>query len=130
MSAIKFHVIDGLPKSVSPSSHATEADGVVYLTGQFGRDLDDPARPLPDGIRAQTERTLSNMRRVLGALDLTMGQVLRVRVFLTHFKRDYDAMNDVYAGFFPADARPVRTCVGVTDLVRDALIEIDCVAKR
>jgi enamine deaminase RidA (YjgF/YER057c/UK114 family) len=53
-----------------------------------------------------------------------------VRVFLTHFKRDYDAMNDVYAGFFPADARPVRTCVGVTDLVRDALIEIDCVAKR
>ena len=123
-------MIDGLPKSVSPSSHATEADGVVYLTGQFGRDLDDPAKPLPEGIRAQTERTLSNMRRVLGSLDLTMGQVLRVRVFLTHFKRDYDAMNDVYAGFFPADARPVRTCVGVTDLVRDALIEIDCVAKR
>lgn len=130
MSAIKFHMIDGLPKSVSPSSHATEADGLVYLTGQFGRDLDDPAKPLPEGIRAQTERTLSNMRRVLGALDLTMGQVLRVRVFLTHFKRDYDVMNDVYAGFFPADARPVRTCVGVTDLVRDALIEIDCVARR
>jgi reactive intermediate/imine deaminase len=130
MSATKFHMIDGLPKSVSPSSHATEADGFVYLTGQFGRDLDDPAKPLPDGIRAQTERTLSNMRRVLASLDLTMGQVLRVRVFLTHFKRDYDAMNEVYAGFFPADARPVRTCVGVTDLVRDALIEIDCVAKR
>ena len=130
MSATKFHMIDGLPKSVSPSSHATEADGVVYLTGQFCRDLDDPAKPLPDGIRAQTERTLSNMRRVLGSLDLTMGQVLRVRVFLTHFKRDYDAMNELYAGFFPADARPVRTCVGVTDLVRDALIEIDCVAKR
>ncbi len=130
MPAIKFHTIAGLPKSVSPSSHATEADGFVYLTGQFGRDLDDPAKPLPEGIRAQTERTLSNMRRVLGALDLTMGQVLRVRVFLTHFKRDYDAMNEVYAGFFPADARPVRTCVGVTDLVCDALIEIDCVAKR
>ncbi len=130
MSATKFHMIDGLPKSVSPSSHATEADGFVYLTGQFGRDLDDPAKPLPDGIRAQTERTLANMQRVLGSLDLPMGQVLRVRVFLTHFKRDYDAMNEVYAGFFPADARPVRTCVGVTDLVRDALIEIDCVAKR
>ena len=130
MSAIKFHMIDGLPESVSPSSHATESEGFVYLTGQFGRDLDDPAKPLSEGIRAQTERTLLNMRRVLGALDLTMGQVLRVRVFLTHFKRDYDAMNEVYAGFFPADARPVRTCVGVTDLVRDALIEIDCVAKR
>jgi len=27
-------------------------------------------------------------------------------------------------------ARPARTCIGVTDLVRDALIEIDCIAKR
>ena len=123
-------MLDGLPRSVSPSSHATEADGFVYLTGQFGRDLDDPAEPLPEGVRAQTEQTLRNMSRVLASLGLSMGQVLSVRVFLTHFKRDYDAMNEVYAGFFPPDARPARTCVGVTDLVRDALIEIDCVARR
>jgi enamine deaminase RidA (YjgF/YER057c/UK114 family) len=70
------------------------------------------------------------MARVLAALDLSMDRVLSVRVFLTHFKRDYDAMNEVYAGFFPLHTRPARTCVGVTDLVRDALIEIDCVAMR
>lgn len=130
MSAPTFHMLDGFPRSVSPSSHATEADGFVYLTGQFGRDLDDPAKPLPEGIRAQTDLTLRNMSRVLASLGLSMGQVLSVRVFLTHFRRDYDAMNEVYSGFFPADARPARTCVGVTDLVRDALIEIDCVARR
>jgi 2-iminobutanoate/2-iminopropanoate deaminase len=130
MSDIKFHIIDGLPKSVSPSSHATESDGFVFLTGQFARDLDESATPLPEGIRAQTEQTLRNMRRVLQLLGLTMSQVMSVRVFLTHFKRDYDAMNEVYAGFFPEGARPTRTCVGVTDLVRDALIEIDCIAKR
>ncbi len=130
MTANKFHIVDGLPKSVSPSSHATESDGLVFLTGQFGRDLDDPAKPLAEGIRAQTEVTLRNMKRVLASLGLTMGQVMSVRVFLTHFKRDYEAMNEVYAGFFPEGARPTRTCVGVTDLVRDALIEIDCIAKR
>src|SRR4029453_18207349 len=92
MTNIKFHILDGLPRSVSPSSHATEADGFVFLTGQFARDLDDPAKPLPDGIRPQTDRTLRNMRRVLETLDLTMGQVMSVRVFLTHFKRDYDSM--------------------------------------
>ncbi|MFO1086644.1 MAG: RidA family protein [Reyranellaceae bacterium] len=130
MTDLKFHTLAGFPRSVSPSSHATEADGLVFLTGQFGRYLDDPTRPLPEGIRAQTELALRNMSRVLEALDLSMSRVLRVRVFLTHFRRDYDAMNEVYAGFFPAEARPARTCVGVTDLVRDALIEIDCVAKR
>src|SRR5262245_17436599 len=130
MSTPKFHILSGLPKSVSPSSHATEADDLVFLTGQFGRDLDDPARPLPEGIRAQTDATLRNMRRVLESLGLTMGQVLSVRVFLTHFKRDYDAMNEVYAGYFPENARPTRTCVGVTDLVRDALSVFVCMAKR
>ena len=33
---------------------------------------------------------------------------MSVRVFLTHFKRDYNAMNEVYAGFFPEGARPTR----------------------
>ena len=130
MTDLKFHTLAGFPRSVSPSSHATEADGLVFLTGQFGRYLDDPTKALPEGIRAQTELALGNMCQVLAALGLPMSRVLRVRVFLTHFKRDYDAMNEVYAGFFPAEARPARTCVGVTELVRDALIEIDCVAKR
>jgi len=126
----KYHLIDGLPKSVSPSSHAAESDGFFFLTGQFGRDLDNPDAPLPEGIEAQTERTLLNMKRVLGSLGLTMENVASVRVFLTQFKRDYAAMNAVYARHFDGAARPARTCVGVTDLVRDALIEIDCVAKR
>ncbi|HTR85993.1 MAG TPA: RidA family protein [Reyranella sp.] len=127
---MRRHVLEGFPRSVSPSSHATEADGFVFVTGQFGRDLDDPGKPLPEGIRAQTERTLQNLERVLGALDLSLDRVMSVRVFLTHFKRDYDAMNEVYARFFPEGARPTRTCVGVTDLVRDALIELDCIARR
>ncbi|PZW46669.1 enamine deaminase RidA (YjgF/YER057c/UK114 family) [Humitalea rosea] len=125
-----FHLLPGFPASMSPSSHAAEADGFVFLTGQFGRDLDRPDDPLPDGIAAQTDRALSNMARVLGGLGLGLWNVLSVRVFLTRFRQDYDEMNLVYARHFTDGARPVRTCVGVTDLVRGALIEIDCVAKR
>ena len=69
MSAPRFHILDGLPP-VSPSSHATEANGFIFLTGQFGRDLDDPAKPLPEGIQSQTEQTLHNMSRVLTGLGL------------------------------------------------------------
>ncbi|WP_108663524.1 RidA family protein [Acuticoccus kandeliae] len=130
MSEIVFHTLAGFPKSMSPSSHASETDGFVFLTGQFARDLDNPDKELPIGIKSQTRQTLANMMRALDALGLGADRVLSVRVFLTHFKRDYDEMNEVYASFFPEGARPVRTCVGVTDLVRDALIEIDCIARR
>lgn len=61
-------MLAGFPPSVSPSSHAVEADGFVFLTGQFPRDLDDPEAPLPDGIAAQTTRTMGNLDRALGAL--------------------------------------------------------------
>jgi enamine deaminase RidA (YjgF/YER057c/UK114 family) len=53
MTDTKFHVLDGFPRSVSPSSHATEADGLVFLTGQFGRDLDQPTKALSDGVRGR-----------------------------------------------------------------------------
>jgi enamine deaminase RidA (YjgF/YER057c/UK114 family) len=39
-------------------------------------------------------------------------------------------MNDIYASYFPPHRRPARTCVGVTALARDALIEIDFIARR
>lgn len=127
---ITRHHLAGFPPSTSPSPHATEADGWVYLTGQFPRDLDNPAAPLPEGIAAQTTATLRNMARVLAALGLGWDQLVSARVYLTDFERDYDAMNLAYAAAIPAGSRPVRTCVGVARLVRGALIEIDCVARR
>jgi 2-iminobutanoate/2-iminopropanoate deaminase len=124
------HILAGFPPSVSPSSHAVESDGWVFLTGQFGRDLDAPDAPLQDDITAQTRRTLENMRKVLNGLGLALENVVSVRVYLTRFREDYAAMNQAYAEFFPVGARPARTCVGVTDLVPGARIEIDCIARR
>jgi enamine deaminase RidA (YjgF/YER057c/UK114 family) len=39
-------------------------------------------------------------------------------------------MNAAYISYFPADRLPARTCVGVTGLARDALVEIDLIARR
>jgi 2-iminobutanoate/2-iminopropanoate deaminase len=124
------HILPGFPPSASPSPHATEVDGFVYLTGQFPRDLDAPDAPFPEGITAQTQATLRNMARVLKALGLGWENLVSMRVFLMDFARDYEAMNAAYGGIIPVDCRPVRTCVGVTALVRGALIEMDCVARR
>ena len=52
------------------------------------------------------------------------------RVYLTRFKEDYVVMNETYRQYFPPDRLPARTCVGVTGLAYDALIEIDLVCRR
>lgn len=130
MTAPLFHMIDAAPKPVAPYSHAVEADGWVFVTGQIPTDPDDDAEPLPRGIEAQTRKVMENLRIVLEGLDLGLEQVVAARVFLTRFEQDYAAMNEAYASYFPADRRPARTCIGVTALARDALVEIDVIARR
>lgn len=130
MSEPKFHMFPAAPEPVAPFSHAVEADGWVQLTGQMPTDPDHPSKPMPDGIEAQTRRVMDNLALVLGELGLGLEHVTSARAFLTHFERDYAAMNEVYASYFPADRRPARTCVGISALARGALVEIDMIARR
>lgn len=125
-----FHMIDGAPDPVAPFSHAVEQDGWVFVTGQMPFSGTANDSPYPEGIEAQTHQVMANLRRVLEGCGLGLENVLAARVFLTHFKEDYEKMNRVYASYFPAGKRPARTCVGVTGLARDARVEIDLIAKR
>jgi 2-iminobutanoate/2-iminopropanoate deaminase len=130
MTGPLFHNFSTAPTHVAPFSHAVECDGWIQLTGQMPTDPDDDTKPLPDGVAAQTRRVMDNLIIVLEGLGLGLEHVLSVRVFITEFERDYDAMNDAYKSYFPPDRLPARTCVGVTGLARAALVEIDMVAKR
>jgi 2-iminobutanoate/2-iminopropanoate deaminase len=125
-----FHLLANAPKPVAPYSHAVEAGGFVFVTGQLATDPDDDDLPLPDGIEAQTAKVMSNLQRVLAGLGLGLEHVVSARVFLTDFERDYAPMNALYASYFPADRRPARTTVGVTGLARGGLVEIDFIAVR
>jgi reactive intermediate/imine deaminase len=130
MTAPLFHMIASAPTPVAPFSHAVEVDGWVFVTGQMPTDPANAAAPLPEGIEAQTRRVMDNLVLVLRGLGLDLSHVVAARVFLTEFRRDYAAMNAVYRGYFPAGRLPARTCVGVTALAVDALVEIDLVARR
>lgn len=85
---------------------------------------------MPQGIQAQTRRVMDNLIIVLDGLGLALDHVAQARVYITHFKRDYDAMNQTYQSYFKPGKRPARTCIGVTGLAVGALVEIDMVAKR
>ena len=124
------HMIAKGPRPVAPFSHAVEADGWVFITGQMPTDPEAPDAPLPEGIEAQTKRVMENLILVLSGLGLTLDNVTMARVYLTEFKRDYAAMNATYRAFFAEGRLPARTCVGVSGLAVDALVEIDLIARR
>lgn len=127
---MQFVMVQDAPAPVAPFSHAVEVDGWVFLTGQMPTDPLDSNAALPAGIEAQTRRVMDNLILVLKGLALDLENVASVRAFLTHFQRDYESMNEVYRSYFQPARLPARTCVGVTGLARNALVEIDFVARR
>jgi reactive intermediate/imine deaminase len=124
----EFRMIAGAPSPVAPFSHAVRVGPWLFVTGQMPTWPEDDARPLPEGVAAQTLRVAENLRIVLNGCGMDLSHVVQARIYLTDFERDYAAMNDVWRALFPVGRLPARTCVGVTGLARGALVEIDLVA--
>jgi len=114
------------PAAIGPYSQAIVAGGLVYCSGQIA--LDPKTGALVEGdVTAQTERVLANLAAVLTAAGTTLSRAVKCNVFLRNLS-DFTAMNTVYARHFPGGSPPARATVGVADLPRGALVEIDCTA--
>jgi 2-iminobutanoate/2-iminopropanoate deaminase len=130
MSLPIHHMIERGPRPVAPFSHAVEADGWVFVTGQMPTDPAAPDAPLPEGIEAQTRRVMDNLGIVLSGVGLSLENVTMIRIYLTHFEADYETMNRTYLTYFEKGKLPARTTIGVTGLAVGARVEIDMIARR
>ena len=113
------------PFQGAPYSQAIKANGFVFVAGQVGIEPDNP-QPVGDGIRAQTEQTLLNLRAVLEAAGSGMDKLVKTTVFLMDLG-DFAAMNEVYAKHV-GDRPPARSTVQISGLPSGALVEIEAVA--
>ncbi len=127
---ILYHIVPSAPEQVGPFSHATEAGGWIFVTGQMPTTPGDPERPVPEGIEAQTRLVMENLRTVLAGLGLGFEHVVRTGAYLTHFDTDYPIFNRLYRSYFREDHLPARTCIGVTALAKAARVEVDFVCRR
>jgi len=114
---------DGASKPVARYSQGIAAGGLVFSAGQGAHD--PVSGELPEGIEAQTRRTLENVDAILRAGGASLASALKITVYLAE-RQDYAAMNAVYDEYMP-DAPAVRTTVQA-GLGRGMLVEIDAIA--
>lgn len=117
----------GLEPGSLPFSKIVEANGFVFVAGQIG-DAPGLNGPVPSGIEAETRAMLDNVGRLLEAVGLGYGDVVKCTVYITDFD-EFAAMNAVYREYFPNEP-PVRATVGVSRLALGARIEIEVLATR
>jgi 2-iminobutanoate/2-iminopropanoate deaminase len=113
------------PKAIGPYEQAIKINGFIYTAGQIGLDP-KTGNLVEGGIITETKQVLENLKAILEAAGSSLDQVIKATVFLRKMS-DFAAMNEVYEDYL-GHARPARSTVGVAELPRGALIEIDLVA--
>ena len=114
------------PAAIGPYSQAIAAGDFVYLSGQLG--VDPATGNLEEGVEAQAERAISNMKAILSEAGLDITRVIKTTVFLKDMG-DFAAVNAIYAKHFQ-QPYPARSCVQVAELPKAGLVEIEAVCVR
>jgi 2-iminobutanoate/2-iminopropanoate deaminase len=111
------------PFQGAPYNQAIRHGGLVFVAGQLGLS---PDGTLADGITAQTEQVMANLRAILEEAGSGLDRLLKTTVFLRDLD-DFQAMNAVYAQHV-GDTPPARSTVEVGRLPSGALVEIEAIA--
>lgn len=114
------------PAAIGPYSQAVDSGEYVFVSGMLG--LDPATGALAEGIEAQAERGLENLKAALEEAGLTTDNVVKTTVFLTDLKA-FGAVNEIYARYFKAPF-PARSCVQVGALPKGGDFEIEAIARR
>lgn len=113
------------PLAIGPYSQAIITNNMVFTSGQI------PVNPvngeIPAGIEAQANQVFSNLKNLLEASGTSIDKVAKTTVFIKNME-DFPVLNKIYESYFTAPY-PARSCVEVSKLPKDVLLEIEAIAE-
>ncbi len=113
------------PSAVGPYSQAVVTNNMVFTSGQI--PVNPSTGEIPDGIDAQANQVFTNLKNLLEASGTSIEKVVKTTVFIQNMK-DFMAVNAVYDKYFK-EPYPARSCVEVSKLPKDVLIEVEAIAE-
>lgn len=114
------------PGAIGPYSQAIDCGDFLFASGQI--PVDPATGNIPEGITAQAQQSLANVKAILTAAGLTMDNVVKTTVFISDMSL-FGELNAVYAQAFN-EPYPARSCVAVKELPKQVLVEIEVIAKK
>lgn len=114
------------PAALGPYSQGINIGNLIFTSGQLPIDPEN-GEMVSDDIKKAAERCILNLKAVLEAADYSLKNVIKTTVFIKNMD-DFAAVNQVYGEYF-TDNYPARSCVEVSRLPKDALVEIEAVAE-
>ena len=125
MTKLAIHTEDA-PQAIGTYSQAICAGSTVYLSGQIG--LDPATMQMVDGIDGQIHRVFRNLQAVAAAAGANLDDAVKFTVFLTDLA-NFSRLNEIMSQYIK-QPYPARSAVGVSQLPRGALVEIEAILEK
>jgi 2-iminobutanoate/2-iminopropanoate deaminase len=106
---------------VGPYTPLVRVGAWLVVSGQIG--LKDGTL-VSGGVAGELRQAIANLEDLLAGEGATLDDVVKTTVFVRHLGSDYDQINDVYRDCFGTH-RPARSAIGVAELPKGALVEIE-----
>ena len=124
---MEFVSTNSAPAAIGPYSQAVKVGDMLFTSGQIALTPDGGEEVLAKGVEEQTKQVLTNLKAVLEAAGASLNNVVKTTIFLADMQ-DFAKVNAIYEAFF-GDHKPARSTVAVKTLPKNALVEIDAIAK-
>ena len=114
------------PNAIGPYSQAIKVGNMVYTSGQIAINPETGKVEAAD-TEGQSRQVMKNLESVLAAAGCTFANVVKTTCFLKDVAKDFAAFNAIYAEAL-GDCKPARSCVGVAELPKGVLVEVEAIA--
>ena len=115
---------DKAPAAIGTYSQAVKVDNTVYLSGQIPL-VPASMEMVSDEIDAQIRQVFDNLQAVAEAAGGKLNDIAKLNIFLTDLQH-FPVVNEIMAEYFQ-QPYPARAAIGVSQLPRDAQVEMDAV---
>ena len=115
------------PAAIGPYVQGVNLGSMVITSGQLPVNPQDGR--MPDDIAVQARQSLENVKAIVEAAGLTVGDIVKTTVFVKDLN-NFATINAAYEAFFTEHnaSFPARSCVEVARLPKDAGVEIEVIA--
>jgi 2-iminobutanoate/2-iminopropanoate deaminase len=110
---------------IGPYTSIVRAGEWLVVSGQIGIQ---EGSLVGGGVAGELRQAIANLEGLLAGEGASLSDVVKTTLFVRHLGSDYDQINEVYVDCF-GDHRPARSAIGVAELPRGALVEIEAWAR-
>ena len=117
---------DKAPQAIGTYSQAVKVGSTVYLSGQIPL-VPTSMQIVSDEFSAQVVQVFENLTAVCEAAGGSLNDIVKLNIFMTDLS-NFATVNEIMERYF-TQPYPARAAIGVKQLPKDSLVEMDGVME-